>query len=73
MSHVFYVYYLRQTAVLGQAANKQNQKMNNKENKYEAPELEIVEVVLENGIAYTLTKGGAEIDLPEEGDGWGTY
>ena len=49
--------------------------MNNKEIKYEAPEIEIVEVVLENGIAYTLIHdGGFELagDL-WEGDDLGTY
>ncbi len=40
---------------------------------YEAPDVEIIEIVLENGIAYTLSKGGSEVELPEEGEGWGTY
>ncbi len=41
---------------------------------YEAPELEIVEVVLENGIAYTLTHGGGfELEDLEEGEDLGTF
>ncbi len=59
---------------MGQAANKQKSKMNNKENKYEAPEIEIVEMVLENGIAYTIVHdGGFEIEGLEEGGDLGTY
>ncbi len=47
--------------------------MNNKENKYEAPEIEIVEMVLENGIAFTIRHdGGFEIEDLEEGGDLGT-
>ncbi len=42
---------------------------------YEAPNIEIVEMVLENGIAFTVTKDGSEIVELEEstGDGWGEF
>ncbi len=38
---------------------------------YEAPEIEIIEMVLENGIAFTIR--GSEIEMPEEGEGWGDF
>ncbi len=48
--------------------------MNNKEIKYEAPELEIVEMVLEEGIAYTIRhNGGFELEDLEEGGDLGTF
>ncbi len=48
--------------------------MNNKQINYEAPELEIVEMVLENGIAYTITHDGDfEFEDLEEGGDLGTY
>ncbi len=47
--------------------------MNNKQINYEAPELEIVEVVLENGIAYTLTHDSFEIEELEEGEDFGVF
>ncbi len=47
--------------------------MNNKEIKYEAPEIEIVEVVLENGIAYTIVHDTFEFEDLEEGGDLGTF
>ncbi len=40
---------------------------------YEAPDIEIIEMVLENGIAYTVTHDGSELTEFEEGDGWGVF
>ncbi len=49
-------------------------KMNNKQINYEAPELEIVEMVLEQGIAFTIVHdGGFEFEDLEEGGDLGTY
>ncbi len=48
-------------------------KMNNKKIMYEAPEIEIVEMVLENGIAYTITHNTFEIEDLEEGGDLGTF
>ncbi len=37
---------------------------------YNAPCIETIELVLENGIAFTITKEGSQIEGVEEGDGW---
>ncbi len=47
--------------------------MNNKKIMYEAPEIEIVEMVLENGIAFTLVHDTFEFEDLEEGGDLGTY
>ncbi len=47
--------------------------MNNKKIMYEAPELEIIEMVLEQGIAYTITHDTFEFEDLEEGGDLGTY
>ncbi len=55
-------------------ADKKSKKMNNKENKYEAPEIEIVEMVLENGIAFTIVHDGEfEMEELQDGGDLGTY
>ena len=47
--------------------------MNNKKIMYEAPEIEIVEMVLENGIAFTLVHDTFEFEDLEEGGDLGTF
>ena len=40
---------------------------------YEAPNLEIIEMVLENGIAFTINHDSYDVEDLEEGEDLGTY